>query len=57
MGQAVGFADGLRSGVTVNAGVTVTVNIPLQIAGVNTVIDVSAATRYLTQSDRPWQHP
>ena len=33
LGQAVGFADARRSGVTVNAGATVTVNISLQIAG------------------------
>ena len=44
LGQAVGFADAHRSGVTVNAGVTVTVNISLQIAGASTAIDVSAAT-------------
>ncbi len=44
LGQAVGFADARRSGVTVNAGATVTVNISLQIAGASTVIDVSATT-------------
>ena len=44
LGQAVGFADARRSGVTVNAGATVTVNISLQIAGASTAIDVSATT-------------
>src|SRR5438477_1974181 len=44
LAQAVGFADARRSGVTVNAGATVTVNISLQIAGASTAIDVSAST-------------
>ncbi len=44
LGQAVGFADARRSGVTVNAGATVSVNISLQIAGAGTAIDVSAST-------------
>jgi len=44
LGQAVGFEDARRAGVTVNAGATVTVNISLQIAGASTAIDVSAAT-------------
>ena len=44
LGQAVGFADARRSGVTVNAGATVTVNISLQIAGASTAIDVSTST-------------
>src|SRR5438045_2411717 len=42
--QASGFADARRSGVTVNAGATVTVNLSLQIAGASTAIDVSATT-------------
>src|SRR5205823_696103 len=36
--------DARGSGVTVNAGATVTVNISLQIAGASTAVDVSAAT-------------
>ena len=44
LGQAVGFADARRAGVTVNAGATITVNISLQIAGASTAIDVSATT-------------
>src|SRR5205823_8714591 len=36
--------DARGSGVTVNAGATVTVNISLQIAGASTAIDVSAST-------------
>jgi len=41
--QAVGFADARRTGVTVNAGATVTVNLPLEVAGVSTQVDVTAA--------------
>src|SRR6478609_4559526 len=44
LGQAVGFADARRAGVTVNAGATVTVDISLQIAGASTAIDVLAST-------------
>ena len=42
--QAVGFADARRTGVTVNAGATVTVNLPLEVAGVSTQVEVTAAT-------------
>lgn len=42
--QAVGFATARRTGVTVNAGGTVTINISLSIAGATTALDVSAST-------------
>ena len=51
LAQAVGFADARRSGVTVNAGATVTVNISLQIVGASTAIDVSA-TAAITDPSR-----
>ncbi len=41
--KANGFADSRVTGITVNAGATVTVNITLQIAGTTTQVDVAAS--------------
>src|SRR2546430_1571280 len=41
--QALGFADVRRSGVRVNAGATVTVNVALQVAGASSQVEVTAA--------------
>ena len=49
--EARGFAPGKRSGVEVNAGATVTVNLPLQVAGSSTQVEVTA-TGTLTDPDR-----
>ena len=51
LAQAVGFADARRTGVTVNAGAAITVNISLQVAGASTAIDVST-TAAITDSPR-----
>ena len=40
--QAPGFAPGKRSGIEVNAGATVTVNLSMQIAGSATQVEVTA---------------
>jgi hypothetical protein len=40
--QAAGFADVSRSGIVVNAGATVTVDVPLQVAGAATQVQVTA---------------
>jgi len=42
--QAPGFAPGKRSGIEVNAGATVTVNLPMQIAGSTTQVEVTASS-------------
>ena len=49
--QAIGFATQTRSGIEVNAGATVTVNLPMQIAGSTTQVEVTAAGA-LTDPDR-----
>ena len=49
--QAPGFAPGKRSGIEVNAGATVTVNLPMQIAGSTTQVEVTA-TGTPTDPDR-----
>ena len=49
--QAIGFATLTRSGIEVNAGATVTVNLPMQIAGSTTQVEVTAAGA-LTNPDR-----
>jgi len=43
MAQAAGFADVHQTDILVNAGATVTVNVPLQIAGSSTHVEVVAA--------------
>jgi len=40
--QAAGFADLSRNGIAVNAGATVTVDVPLQVAGAATQVQVTA---------------
>src|SRR5215831_6829703 len=40
MAHAVGFTDVRQTGILVNAGATVTVNVPLQIAGSSTHVEV-----------------
>src|SRR3984893_3225611 len=40
--QAAGFADLSRNGIVVNAGATVTVDVPLQVAGAATQVQVTA---------------
>src|SRR5258708_3885577 len=40
--QVPGFAPGKRSGIEVNAGATVTVNLAMQIAGSTTQVEVTA---------------
>ena len=42
--QATGFADAHGTGITLNAGATVTVNVPLQVAGASSQVEVTAAT-------------
>src|SRR5581483_2042381 len=49
--QATGFAPGKLSGIEVNAGATVTVNIPMQVAASTTQVKVTAAGA-LTDPDR-----
>lgn len=49
--QAIGFATLTRSGIEVNAGATVSVNLPMQIAGSTTQVEVTAAGA-LTNPDR-----
>jgi hypothetical protein len=49
--QAAGFASGKRSGVIVSAGTAVTVNIPMQVAGSTTQVEVTA-TGMPTDPDR-----
>ena len=41
--QAQGFAEARRTGIMVNAGATVTVDVPLQVAGASTEVEVTAA--------------
>jgi hypothetical protein len=41
--QAVGFTEAHHSGVVVNAGTSVTVNIPLQVAGASSQVEVTEA--------------
>ena len=38
--QATGFADAHGTGITLNAGATVTVNVPLQVAGASSQVEV-----------------
>src|SRR5215831_4897422 len=41
--QAVGFADVHQTGIVVNAGAAVSVNLALQVAGASTRVEVTAA--------------
>lgn len=41
--QAAGFDDARRTGIVVNAGATVTVNVSLEVAGASTQVEVTAA--------------
>ena len=55
--QAPGFAPGKRSGIEVNAGATVTVNLPMQIAGSTTQVEVTASWyTHRSGQDGPWNH-
>src|SRR5579883_1252322 len=41
--EAVGFVTGQRSGIEVNAGASVTLNVPMAVAGSTTQVDVTTA--------------
>lgn len=49
--EAVGFVTGKRSGIEVNAGASVTLNVPMAVAGSATQVDVTA-TGTATDPDR-----
>ncbi|MBZ5727149.1 MAG: TonB-dependent receptor [Acidobacteriia bacterium] len=49
--QAAGFAAAKSAGIVLNAGATVTVDVPLQVAGTTTQVEVTAAAA-ITDPDR-----
>ncbi len=49
---ASGFADARRTGIVVNAGATVTVDVPMSVAGTATTVDVTGSAAAITDPSR-----